>query len=136
MTAETIASIPLIGYTGLTTPSQTTEAYPIAPTGWRILVGLPEKQDKVGGLYVPEDRRDINHRYVLTVKVLAMGDLCYKDKDKFPSGPWCKVGDWIQIGALNGDPFKMKSHGNREFRLINDDMVQAVVTGPEAVERI
>lgn len=137
--AETIAASPLIGYTASASTNPLTEpaqVYPVAPTGWRILVGLPEKQDKVGGLYMPQDRRDINHRYVLAVKVLAMGDLCYKDKEKFPTGAWCKVGDWIQIGALNGDPFKMPGCGDREFRLINDDMVAAVVTGPDAVERI
>ena len=64
--------------------------------------------------------------------VLKMGDLCYKDKDKFPLGPWCKEGDWVIFRAYSGT--RIRIHG-REFRLINDDTVEAVVEDPRGVSR-
>ena len=109
----------------------------VKPTGWRILVKLPAKQDKTeSGIYVPQDRRDINHRFERVVQVVELGQLAYTDTEKFPAGPWCQPGDWVQIGSLEGDPFKIKGYGDDEFRLINDDQVLARVDGPGLVERV
>ena len=56
----------------------------------------------------------------------------YLDKDKFPTGPWCKVGDWILMRSYSGTRFKIKG---QEFRILNDDTVQAVIADPRLIER-
>jgi co-chaperonin GroES (HSP10) len=58
--------------------------------------------------------------------------MAYGDEKKFPTGPWCKVGDWVVFRAYSGT--RVKIHG-REFRLINDDTVEAVVEDPRGVVR-
>ena len=57
-----------------------------------------------------------------------MGPDCYKDKSRFPNGPWCKRGDFVLMRAYSGT--RIKIHG-KEFRLINDDTPEAVVDDPE-----
>ena len=64
--------------------------------------------------------------------VLKLGPECYKDTNRFPSGPWCQKGDWVVFGAYSGT--RMKMYG-QEFRLINDDTVEAVVDDPTGVVR-
>lgn len=107
------------------------------PCGYQMLVALPEKQDKTkGGLYMPEDTRDIDYRRSIVVQVVAQGPLCYRDPERFPTGPWCKVGDWIMIAVhVGSSSFRVKGD-NREFRILNDDQPLAVVSGPDVVERV
>ena len=64
--------------------------------------------------------------------VLKLGPDAYNDKNRFPSGPWCKQGDWVVFRAYSGT--RMKMYG-QEFRLINDDTVEAVVEDPTGVVR-
>ena len=66
-------------------------------------------------------------------RVVELGDMCYSDKERFPSGPWCKKGDFIMCRANTGTRFKI--HGV-EFRLINDDSVEAVVQDPRGIGRV
>ena len=63
---------------------------------------------------------------------MKMGPDCYKDDNKFPSGAWCKEGDWIIMRAFSGT--RISIHG-KEFRLINDDTVEAVVDDPRGIQR-
>jgi co-chaperonin GroES (HSP10) len=63
---------------------------------------------------------------------MAMGSDCYKDESKFPTGPWCKEGDWVVMRAFSGT--RISIHG-KEFRLINDDTVEAVVDDPRGIQR-
>ena len=103
------------------------------PCGWKILIALPEKEDKTeGGVYVPEELRDREHIASITGMVLRMGPDAYGDKEKFPSGPYCKVGDWVMIPAYSGRGFFVHK---QEFKLINDDTVEAVVQDPRGVKR-
>jgi hypothetical protein len=68
---------------------------------------------------------------------MKMGSLAYKDQDKFPDGPWCKEGDFVLMRAYSGTRFKViDKDGSQEFRLINDDMVEAVVEDPRGITRI
>ena len=62
-----------------------------------------------------------------------MGPDAYKDKEKFPTGPWCKRGDFVIFRSYSGTRFKIHSH---EFRIINDDTVEAVVEDPRGYKRI
>ena len=64
--------------------------------------------------------------------VISMGPDCYKDEKRFPNGPWCQEGDFILARPNTGT--RLKIHG-REFRLINDDSVEAVVEDPRGITR-
>ena len=64
--------------------------------------------------------------------VVRMGADCYKDQTRFPSGPWCKEGDFILVRPNAGT--RLKIHG-REFRIINDDSVEGVVLDPRGIKR-
>lgn len=64
--------------------------------------------------------------------VVKMGPDAYKDDKRFPSGPSCKVGDFVLVRPNTGT--RIKIHG-KEFRLINDDSVEAVVQDPRGIKR-
>jgi co-chaperonin GroES (HSP10) len=65
--------------------------------------------------------------------VLRVGPDAYKDKTKFPSGPWCKAGDFIIVRTYSGT--RVKIFG-KEFRILNDDQVDAVVDDPRGITRV
>ena len=65
--------------------------------------------------------------------VVEMGEDSYKDEQKFPNGPYCKKGDFVIFRSYSGTRFKVK---NEEFRLINDDTVEAVVDDPRGFARV
>ena len=62
--------------------------------------------------------------------VVKMGNLCYKDKEKFPDGPWCKEGQFVIYGRYAGARFKTKFG---EHRILNDDEVLGTVSSPEDI---
>jgi co-chaperonin GroES (HSP10) len=64
--------------------------------------------------------------------VVKLGPDCYKDNTRFPSGPSCKEGDFIICRPNSGT--RLKIHG-REFRILNDDSVEAVVEDPRGITR-
>jgi|TARA_R110002020_G_scaffold88008_1_gene216510 co-chaperonin GroES (HSP10) len=104
------------------------------PCGWHILIGLPEADEKTdGGIIKTDDYRHVEQVASVVGFVMKMGPLCYKDKDKFPSGPWCKEGDFVFIPPFSGVRLFHKS--GIELRLINDDTVQAVVDDPRGWRR-
>ena len=74
----------------------------------------------------------IEEHSTLVLFVVKLGDLAYKDAAKFPTGAWCKEGDFVMVRAYSGTRFKI--HG-REFRIINDDTVDAVVEDPRGLTR-
>ena len=61
-----------------------------------------------------------------------MGDGAYADKDRFPDGAWCKEGDFVMFRMNSGTRFTI---GGVEYRLMNDDSVEAVVTDPSGIQR-
>jgi co-chaperonin GroES (HSP10) len=104
------------------------------PRGFKILIALPELEEKTdGGIYLPEQVRNTEALATVVGFVMKMGDLCYLDEKKFPNGPWCNEGDWVLFRAYSGT--RIKIHG-KEFRLINDDMVEAVVEDPRGISRV
>lgn len=103
------------------------------PKGYRILCAIPEVEEAFeSGLIKADQTRHIEEHSTVVLFVLKMGDLCYQDKDKFPTGPWCKEGDFVLTRAYAGT--RIKIHG-REFRIINDDTVEAVVEDPRGISR-
>ena len=104
------------------------------PTGYHILVGLPDKEEKFESGLLKADTT-MHHEQVLATVffVIKLGPDCYKDEKRFPNGPWCKEGDFILARPNTGT--RLKIHG-REFRLINDDVVEAVVQDPRGISRV
>ena len=101
------------------------------PTGWRILV-LPFKGKKKskGGVYFSDEQIERQQLATVCGNILAMGPDCYKDKDKFPRGPWCKKGDWVIFARYAGSRFKIEGG---EVRLLNDDEIIATIKDPEDI---
>jgi co-chaperonin GroES (HSP10) len=104
-----------------------------APSGYHILVTIPEAEDKYeSGLIKADETRRFEEALATVFFVIKMGPDCYNDTTKFPTGPWCKEGDFILARPNSGT--RLKIHG-REFRLINDDTVEAVVADPRGISR-
>ena len=104
------------------------------PTGYRILLAIPEIEDKYESGLVKADSTMHYEEVLSTVFfVVKMGPDCYKDPSRFPSGAWCKVGDFILARPNSGT--RLKIHG-REFRIINDDSVEGVVEDPRGIRRV
>jgi co-chaperonin GroES (HSP10) len=103
------------------------------PSGYRILCGIPNIEETYDSGILKSDMT-IQHEELLTTVlfVMKMGPDCYKDKERFPSGPWCKEGDFILVRPHAGT--RLKIHG-REFRIINDDSVEGVVEDPRGISR-
>ena len=103
------------------------------PSGYRILCAIPDIENKFDSGLVKAEVTVHNEELLTTVLFVAkMGPDCYKDKERFPSGPWCKVGDFILVRPHAGS--RLKIHG-REFRIINDDSVEGVVEDPRGISR-
>ena len=106
------------------------------PAGYRILCAIPEAEAKfedseIGLIKADETMR--NEETLTTVLfVVDMGPDCYKDPDKFPTGPWCKQGDFVLVRPHAGT--RLVIHG-REFRIINDDSVEGTVDDPRGIKR-
>lgn len=104
------------------------------PSGYHMLVAIPEVEDKYeSGLMKADSTMHYEEVLSTVFFVVKMGPDCYKDEKRFPSGPWCKQGDFILARPNSGT--RLKIHG-REFRLINDDTVEAVVDDPRGISRV
>jgi co-chaperonin GroES (HSP10) len=101
------------------------------PTGWRIAI-LPYRgaEKTKGGIVLAEETQRRTQLTTVCGYVLKMGDLAYADESKFPTGAWCKEGDWIIFGRYAGARIPIDGG---EIRLINDDEVLGVVNHPEDV---
>lgn len=114
------------------TPEEKAKQLP-EPRGYKILVCIPEIEEAYESGILKADQV-VRFEELLTnvLFVVKLGPDCYADKDRFPTGPWCKEGDFILVRANTGT--RLKIHG-REFRLINDDSVEAVVEDPRGISR-
>jgi co-chaperonin GroES (HSP10) len=103
------------------------------PSGYHILVAIPEIEEKFeSGLIKADSTKHFEEVLSTVFFVVKLGPDCYKDASRFPSGPWCKEGDFILARPNSGT--RLKIHG-REFRLINDDSVEAIVDDPRGISR-
>jgi hypothetical protein len=103
------------------------------PSGYHILCAIPEIEKEYDSGLLKADQT-IHQEEVLTTVlfVVDLGPDCYKDPNKFPSGPWCKKGDFVLVRPNSGS--RLVIHG-REFRMINDDTVEGVVDDPRGIKR-
>lgn len=103
------------------------------PSGYKLLIMLPEVKEKTtGGVFLPDHLKDREGTASIIGFVLKMGADAYKDPNKFPNGAWCKEGDFVIFRSYSGTRFRVDG---KEFRLINDDTVEAVVDDPRGYER-
>ena len=104
-----------------------------SPSGYRILCAVPEVDKEFdSGLVKSEETVRMEETLTTVLFVVELGPDCYKDSDRFPSGPWCKPGDFILVRPNAGT--RLVIHG-KEFRIINDDSVEAVVEAPRGITR-
>ncbi len=103
------------------------------PSGWKILCAIPEIEKEYDSGLVKADET-LRHEEILTTVlfVVDLGPDCYLDKARYPTGPWCKKGDFVLVRPNAGS--RLVIHG-REFRMINEDSVEGVVDDPRGIRR-
>jgi co-chaperonin GroES (HSP10) len=103
------------------------------PSGYRILCAIPEVEKEFdSGLLKADTTMHYEELLTTVLFVVDLGPDCYMDKNKFPTGPWCKKGDFVLIRPNAGS--RLVIHG-KEFRMINDDSVEGVVEDPRGIRR-
>ena len=104
-----------------------------APKGYRILCAIPEAEEAFdSGILKSDETLRYDELLTTVLFVVDMGSDCYKDPTRFPNGPWCKKGDFVLVRPNAGT--RLVIH-DREFRIINDDSVEAVVQDPRGIKR-
>ena len=101
------------------------------PSGWRLLV-LPftPKEKTKGGIIIAQESLEKLRIATNCGYVLKVGPLAYYDKEKFPTGAWCKKGDWVIFARYAGSRLPIEGG---EVRLLNDDEVLGTISNPESV---
>jgi co-chaperonin GroES (HSP10) len=106
------------------------------PKTFHLLCVVPEAMEEYADsdVGIIKDSKTMHYEEVLTpvLFVIKIGPDAYKDATRFPSGPSCKEGDFVIVRPNSGT--RLKIHG-REFRIINDDSVEAVVEDPRGISR-
>ena len=120
----------------LTQPPLTEEEFEAQlpkPVGYRLLIALPVVEETYESGIVKADRTR-HEEQVLSMMgaVIDMGEQAYSDKERFSTGPWCKVGDFVMFRPNSGTRFRVNG---QEYRLLNDDSIEAVVPDPRGVTR-
>lgn len=96
-------------------------------SGWRLLVVMPKMKERSdGGIYVDPVLLDKEKLAACMAYVAKVGPDAYKNDKKFPTGPWCKEGDWILFKSYSGTRIQSRVNGI-ELRIINDDTVEGVI---------
>ena len=110
------------------------EAQLPVPVGYRVLVALPQIEETFDGTDLLKTDTTKSQEYVMSIigLVMDMGEQAYNDAERFPTGPWCKQGDYVMFRANSGTRFKV---GEVEYRLMNDDSIEAGVAAPRGVSR-
>jgi len=104
------------------------------PVGYRVLIALPFVEETFDGSDLIKANTTKHHEYIMSIigLVVDMGSEAYGDKERFPTGPWCKQGDYVMFRANSGTRFTVDG---REYRLMNDDSIEAVVDDPRGIQK-
>jgi len=103
------------------------------PKGFKVLIAVPELDGKTeGGVIMPDALKSMEETASIIGYVIKTGPEAYTDKERFPSGPYCEEGDFVIFRSYSGTRFKVMG---KEFRIINDDTVEAVVEDPRGYSR-
>ena len=113
------------------TPENIQKSQLPVPSGWRLLV-LPfsPREKTKGGILIAQESLDKLRIATNCGYVLEMGPLAYHDREKFPTGPWCKKGDWVIFARYAGSRLPIEGG---EVRILNDDEVLGTIKDPESV---
>ena len=104
------------------------------PTGYRLLIRpFAGSQKTKGGILLADTTIETIQATTVVGLVIKMGNLCYRDKEKFPLGAWCKEGQFVMYGRYAGSRFKNKWG---EHRILNDDEIIGVVQNPEDIAKM
>ena len=101
------------------------------PTGYRMLI-LPYAGPKKtkGGILLSDTTQETIQMTTVCGLVLKMGNLCYRDKEKFPLGSWCKLNDWVIFSRYAGSRFKIEGG---EVRVLNDYEIISTIKNPRDI---
>jgi len=104
------------------------------PVGYQILIALPNVEETFSDSGIVKAGETLRNEQILSMVgvVLDMGADAYADTDRYPRGPWCNRGDYVLFRANTGTRFRV---GKQEYRLMNDDSIQAVVEDPSKITR-
>ena len=96
------------------------------------MIALPDIEESYDGSALIKTSDAMRKEYIMSIMgvVLDMGDGAYADKERFPEGPWCKEGDYVMFRMNTGTRFKVNG---KEFRLMNDDSIEAVIPDPRGI---
>ena len=110
-------------------PSKTNLEKLPSPTGWRLLVmPFQVKEETKGGIIIAQETLDRARAAVQVGYVLKLGPLCYGDKERYTTGPWCKEKDWVIFARYAGS--RMEIEGG-EIRMLNDDEILGTIEDPK-----
>jgi co-chaperonin GroES (HSP10) len=109
------------------------EAQLPVPVGYKLLIALPTVEDTYeSGLVKAENTKHAEQVLSMIGLVLDMGSQAYTDPDRYPDGPWCEIGDYVLFRTNTGTRFRFNGV---EYRLMNDDSIEAVVADPQGITR-
>ena len=116
------------------TEDQLEEMLPL-PAGYRVLIALPQVKETFDTTDLLKSSQTRHEEHIMSIigMVVDMGSQAYADKDRFPTGAWCKQGDYVMFRANSGTRFRI---GGTEYRLMNDDSIEAIVPDPTAILRV
>lgn len=102
------------------------------PVGYHILVAMPKREETFESSSIIKTKLTRSHENILNMvgMVLDMGPQAYGDPERFPHGPWCEAGDYVMFRANSGTRFLV---GGQEYRIMNDDSIEAKVKNPDAI---
>ena len=105
------------------------------PKGYKILIALPEIEDTHFGTGILKTDSEKRREYILSIMgiVIDMGDEAYTDKARFPNGAWCEIGDYVMFRMNSGTRFTV---AGREYRLLNDDSIEATIPDPRGIMKV
>tara|TARA_R110000824_G_scaffold263498_1_gene452230 strand:+ start:89 stop:475 length:387 start_codon:yes stop_codon:yes gene_type:complete len=104
------------------------------PVGYRVLIALPTVEETFDGTELLKTNTIKHQEHIMSIigLVLELGEQAYSDPERFPTGAWCKEGDYVMFRANTGTRFTING---QEYRLMNDDSVEAVVADPSGIQR-
>jgi len=104
------------------------------PVGYRVLIALPQIEETFQDSDLLKSSQTRHEEHVMSIigLVVDIGGQAYADKERFPTGAWCKQGDYVMFRANSGTRFKV---GGTEYRLMNDDSIEAVVPDPSGISK-
>jgi len=103
--------------------------------GHKLVIVVDERPETFDDTQIikPESQRTLEQHMMQVGRVIDMGPDAYNDKERFPTGPWCAVGDWVLLDRYGGIKFRL---GKQIIRIVNDDHIEATVANPRLLVKL